>query len=282
MSDAEPQSKRVVVVVLDGLRPDAIERFGLDHLAEIADCGAWSLDATTVSPSITVAAMTSLLTGVKPTTHGLQSDYVFVPRKRPGIVTLPEHLARHGVKSTAFMAEVPALFKGIATRVGRRLGFSSLNLAGKSASEVLNQACLSLAGQRRGLVVMHWPDADRAGHAHGWMSAQYGAACRQLDVELQTLSTVVCDDDTMCIALADHGGGGTNPRDHESEHPHDRTIPLLFWGAGVRRTQLRSASILDVAPTIAHALGIRVPQSFEGRVLREAFVMHSAAEPAAA
>lgn len=31
------------------------------------------------------------------------------------------------------------------------------------------------------------------------------------------------------------------------------------------------ATLLDVAPTILHTLGIEIPASFEGRVLHEAF-----------
>ena len=69
---------RVVVVVLDGLRPDAIGSFRLTAMAELMAGGAWTLDATTVSPSVTVAAITSLLTGVSPDTHGLKGDRVFI------------------------------------------------------------------------------------------------------------------------------------------------------------------------------------------------------------
>ena len=55
--------RRVILVVLDGLRPDAIPRFGLAHLAALAHGGASTMLARTVHPSVTAAAMASLLTG---------------------------------------------------------------------------------------------------------------------------------------------------------------------------------------------------------------------------
>ncbi len=47
---------------------------------------------------------------------------------------------------------------------------------------------------------------------------------------------------------------------------------LILAGAGAKAgIQLEGASILDLAPTILHALGLAVPQELDGRVLAEAF-----------
>jgi predicted AlkP superfamily phosphohydrolase/phosphomutase len=47
---------------------------------------------------------------------------------------------------------------------------------------------------------------------------------------------------------------------------------LILAGAGAKAgTQLQGISILDLAPTILHALGAAVPQEMDGRVLAEAF-----------
>ena len=273
--------RRVIVAVLDGLRPDAIERFDLSHIQRLARQGASCLSATTVSPSITTAAVTSLLTGVSPRTHGITSDRVFLPKVPAHIVGVPELLARHGYPSSAFMGEVPPIFRGIAGRIGRRFGFGTVRLSGATATDILLAARTTLRTQRRGLIYLHWPDADRAGHTEGWMSDAYGDACMWLDGAmgmLASLTGIASDRHTLLIAVADHGGGGASAREHESDHAMDRTIPLILAGGAVGTMSLSHGTLLDVAPTILHALDVGIPASCEGRPLTEAF----AATPASA
>lgn len=261
---------RVVVVILDGLRPDAIGSFRLAAITELMSGGAWTLDAVTVSPSVTVSAITSMLTGVSPDAHGLKGDRVFIPRAASELVALPEILAPARFDSWGFVHHLPMIFRGVAARVARRLGFRRLCVDGSTASEILDAATPLLTEQDRGLFVLHWPDADAAGHRAGWMSAEYGEACRRLDAALDRLIQLADDGRTMFVLLADHGGGGAKHNDHESAHPADMTIPLVLWGAGVAPTSLSSATLLDVPPTILAAFGVVPPDCFEGRVLSEA------------
>lgn len=268
--------RRVIVVVLDGLRPDAIERFDLVHLRRLMANGAASRTAQTVAPSITTAAMTSLLTGVSPARHGITTDRLLIPSTPPSIVPLPEQLTRHGFPSAGFMADVPTLVRGVANRVTRRLGFGTARFSGKTAPEILLSARSTLRTQRRGLILLHWPDADRAGHRCGWMSAAYEEACHSLDGSLgmlHALAQVGHDPSTLLIACADHGGGGYISNDHNSDHPLDRTIPVLLSGSAVLPQELTEVSLLDIPPTVLWALGVDRPSSLEGRVLHEAFAV---------
>ena len=104
--------QRVIVVVLDGLRPDAIDRFGLSHMRRLMAAGARSHTAATVDPSLTTAAMTSLMCGVAPARHGIASDRLFIPRTT-GLTPLPEVLSRGGLPSTAFMGDVAPIFEDL-------------------------------------------------------------------------------------------------------------------------------------------------------------------------
>jgi len=266
---------RVIVVVLDGLRPDAIALYGLHHIWRLAQQGTSTFSGTTVAPSVTAAAMTSLFTGVSPEIHGLTSDRFHIPRPRGRVDLLPRVLASRGLPSTTCLAELPRAYRGLGARIAEHLGVTEARFKGTTAAEILVAGRDLLHRQRRGLIVFHWPDADRAGHAHGWMSPQYGTAARHLDAALGLLAAIAdvqTDRSTVLIALADHGGGGVCRTHHDSAHRHDRTIPIVVVGGSVQPGALRrSASLLDVPATVAWALGVAPPASYAGEPLVEAF-----------
>lgn len=263
----ESPVRRVVLVVLDGLRPDAISTFGLSNIASLMKAGASTVEGRTVAPSVTACAMASLLTGAAPERHGLQSDRFHIPRPRGSIDPLPRVLSRHSMPSSAFMSAMPFMFNGIAHRIASHLGLTQSRFIGKGCHEILSASRGTLSEQKRGLILMHWPDGDRAGHDSGWMSPAYADAARRMDSALGGLVSEVGLDDpsTLLIALADHGGGGARADHHDSDHALDRTIPIVLAGGGVRPGVIDGgASILDVPATILWALGLPRPESFAG------------------
>jgi arylsulfatase A-like enzyme len=105
------------------------------------------------------------------------------------------------------------------------------------------------------------------------MSDGYAAAARRIDAAVGALLGAVdlTDPATLLIALADHGGGGAVPHHHNSEHPLDRTIPLILAGGAVRRGELPpGSSLMDVPATICWALGVPRPESYAGTPLTAA------------
>ncbi len=272
---ASPRLSRVIVVVLDGLRADAAPLLDLRHLQRLAGKGASTFSAQTVSPSVTAAAMGSLLTGVRPLDHGLASDRFRVPRPRLGLQPLPRVLADAGIATHAFLATLPLGYASLAGRLARRVGMAHASFRGAGAVEILAAARPVLARTRTGFFLLHWPDGDRAGHAHGWTSRPYVAAARRMDEALGMLDLMTgasTDPDTLLVVLADHGGGGTDFRDHDSAHPHDRTIPLVLAGGAVAGGDLAPlSSLLDVPATVAWAMTGAIPSSYAGRPLVEAF-----------
>ena len=272
---AVPRVRRVILTVLDGLRADAIDRFSLDNWSAIAGAGASTRAATTVTPSVTAAAMGTLFTGAPPAVHGLRSDRFHLPRPDGPIDPMPLVLRRAGLATSAFLTRMPFLFRGVAARIAARIGIADPSFSGDCAHDVLDAAESAIEEQRTGLIFMHWPDADRAGHADGWMSPSYAAAARLLDDALGRLvarARILADPTTLLIALADHGGGGVRPRYHDSMHPDDRTIPIVLAGGCVVPGSLGGdVRLLDVPATVLHALGVAAPRSYAGRPLSEAF-----------
>jgi arylsulfatase A-like enzyme len=119
---------------------------------------------------------------------------------------------------------------------------------------------------------VYLPDCDRAGHAAGWMSAPYLRAAAEVDAAVSLFVSGL--DDATLMVVSDHGGGGADPRDHDVAHPLNDAIPLVIAGRGVRRHRILAdpISLLDVPATILWHLGVAVPEVYEGRPIREAFL----------
>ncbi len=275
MHNSSPRVRRVTVVVLDGLRPDAIERFSLFTVARLAQRGAATLRAGAVTPSVTAAAMATLFTGAAPERHGLQSDRFHLPRARGALHPWPRLIADQALPTTFMMAHIPVWFAPVARGFAARLGVNGAHFAGRSCTEIGAAASAVLARQREGVVLLHWPDADRAGHAHGWMSPEYGLAAGRMDNALGRLVRHIDLEDPaeLLIVCADHGGGGTALKEHDSDHHADTTIPVILVGGAVHAGDLGSGvRFADIPATLLWSLGLPQPESYAGRPLTQAFM----------
>ncbi|MDX2206474.1 MAG: alkaline phosphatase [Gemmatimonadales bacterium] len=265
---------RVIVVVLDGLRPDAIVRFGLPRLGALLDTTAHTLTGRTVEPSTTASVLASLFTGVRPAVHGIRNEHGMLPSLVKRLTPLPRLLGRYRQPMFGYMRALPFGFRTIGTTLAARLGVRA-RFEGHDAESILAAARPGLDRTRRGVIYLHWPDADDAGHAHGWMSEGYAQAVRRLDESVGRVldaTGVLHDPETVIMFMADHGGGGTVADDHESDHPDDVTIPIVIGGGQVEPNLLPTGSSpLDVCATIPWLFGIVPPPDWQGSPLRSAF-----------
>lgn len=83
---------------------------------------------------------------------------------------------------------------------------------------------------------IHYAATDGAGHASGFLSAQYLAAVTEVDGQIgQLLDAIAGDADlagrTTVILTSDHGGSGFEHSD--PTNPVNYTVPFMAWGAGV-------------------------------------------------
>lgn len=264
-SGTRPLVSRVVLGILDGLRPDAIAVAPMPALAQLAREG-WFCTATTVRPSITVAALTSLATGISPTAHSLTQPRVpplgVLAKLRP----LPAELKRHRRRTLVVTGQLPQKGRLLARGLLGLAGVERFASGGESPAEIAEHAARTLGQRSANLCAVYFNHCDLAGHAHGWMSEPYLAAAAALDRGVAKLIESLDDGQTLFAFVADHGGGGVAANDHDAPHPVNDAIPLVFFGAGVSGTAA-AASLLDVPPTLLHALGVPVPACYEGRVL---------------
>lgn len=261
---------RLLVVLADGLRPDAITLDGMPTLYSLGRDYVRVRDAVTIRPSATVAALTSLATGASPTRHGFLSPGLAFLKTIDSLQPLPNVLARHGVATHVYLNDVPRSHRPLVNVVMRISGVTRASLNGHGALDVARAALDDDRGDGPGLQFLYMADADHAGHKHGWMSRAYRDAAAVVDRAIGLLTQVP---DTTLLVLADHGGGGVDPTDHDTPHPVNDRIPIILAGTGIRRRRVieEPASILDIPPTILHAFGASIPSSYEGRPLTGAF-----------
>src|SRR4051812_17003518 len=66
-----PRAERVVIISIDGLRPDLLVRAEVPTLRGLLKAGSYTFWARTVAEAYTLPAHTSMLTGVSPQKHGV-------------------------------------------------------------------------------------------------------------------------------------------------------------------------------------------------------------------
>lgn len=276
----DPLSRHVIVVSVDGLRPDAIDAAGARTLRRLLEDGSATLEAQTILPSVTLPSHTSMLTGVGPETHGVtwNSDRT----EELGTVDVPtlfDLVHRAGYRTAAvFSKEKFRHLVHDGTLDVARVPRGGVLPASRSVAEAVRY----IRTQRPNLLFVHIADPDFMGHSTGWMSRMYRFAVREADAGVQDLMDAATQTfgagNFTLIVTADHGGHG---RSHGSSDPLDTTIPWISWGKGIRAEHTIEGPVrtMDTAATVLHVMGVPVPTGWEGVPVAEALLPN---EPALA
>lgn len=256
----------VLFIMTDGLRPDALLAADAPNLHAFRARGASTLTGQSVVPSITLPCHVSIFHSVPPSRHGiLENEWHAMARPVVGLV---EQAKIHG-RRAAFFHNWEYLRD---LNRPSNLYFSYfIDTAYQEDGDdfVAEQAALYLPRRLFDFTFVYLGTIDTAGHAYGWMSEGYIAQIARVDRLIGQLLASAPDDTTILIH-SDHGG---HERTHGTEKPEDMTIPWLIAGPGIRAgyTIERAVSLLDSAPTLAHALGIPAARDWEGQAVREAW-----------
>jgi predicted AlkP superfamily pyrophosphatase or phosphodiesterase len=267
-------SRNIVVVSVDGLRPDAIGTYGAPTLQRLMREGSFTLSASTIHPSKTLPSHTSMLTGQGPEQHGVLWNTPATARTNS--IDLPNifSVARaNGYSTAAFFSK--AKFQPLQLRGTLDYSQAPGGLAGRWSSErTISDVAKYLDGARPNVLFVHLTDPDTAGHRDGWMTREYGQAVLAADTAVNRLIGIseraYGAGNFSLIVTADHGGHGTN---HGSSDPRDVTIPWIAWGKGVKPGMLESSTIrtMDTASTVLWVLGLREPSEWAGEALTAAY-----------
>jgi arylsulfatase A-like enzyme len=263
----------VVVIVVDGLQPGAIEAAGTRHLRELAARGARTATARAVELPETLPSMVTLATGVAPSVHGVTwNDDRGSEPARPTIFTrASEEGLRTGLYFGKSKLAIVAPRGSADVRFGPGPG-RGVHLERGGVGAVAAQFAADFPRERYGLALVHLREPDQAGHAHGWMSEPYLAAVRAVDDAVGTVLGAIEASgragQTAVLLTADHGGEGISHDAHRTELSF--LVPVICHVPGRKAGNIRDqVTLADIAPTVLALLGLPPLPDSAGTPIKE-------------
>jgi arylsulfatase A-like enzyme len=261
-----PVVRRVLILSIDGLRPEAISLAPMPNLLDLMQTSAYTLTAQTVRPSVTLVSHASMLTGLCPDKHGVDwNDYI--PENGIAEGTDLFDLAHAaGLETWMFVGKEKLKQVTASTSL---TGF----VKGSDRDSELTDQLIEEFPANFGVLFVHFATADGMGHEYGWLSPEYLSVAFRAD---ESLGRILAEldrrnlrNETLVIITADHGGHDTT---HGSTMPEDMTIPWFATGPGIRPGPLTTTvHTMDTAATVANALGLAIPAEWDGVPVSEAF-----------
>jgi len=260
------QATRVLILSIDGLRPDAIPLAPMPNLLEFMKTSAFTMNAQTVYRSVTLTSHASMLTGLCPSKHGVDwNDYL--PERGYAKGTDIFDLAHAaGLQTVMYVGKkkLVQLTEPSSVDIYRYINDRDL---------VITEELLNDFPEDFGVLFIHFPLVDSMGHEYGWMSPEQLSVAYRADealgMILAELDARNLRNETLIIVTSDHGGSETG---HGSNYPEDMTIPWIVSGPGILPGRLTyPVNTMDTAATAAFVLNLPIPLEWDGVPVYEAF-----------
>lgn len=274
----DPKRARVLLVSVDGLRPDVLLRANTPRLRGLMTRGSYTMWAETVPMAVTLPSHSSMLTGVPVEKHGVtwNDAQPAATRVYPRWPTLLElaHQAGYTTAMAAGKAKFSTFEKPGTLDTSFVAGIDGI----VPDSIVAAIAAQWIAVRAPQVLFVHLPGVDVAGHRFGWGSPSQIDAVEAADRAIGRLLDALDRRDllasTTILVTADHGGAG---KTHGAGDARSAHIPWILAGPGVRKnvdlTQDAALTVHteDTFATLCAVLGITPPQPVDGRPVTSAF-----------
>jgi arylsulfatase A-like enzyme len=263
-----PRAERVVIISVDGLRPDLLIRGDVPNIRGLLKAGSYTFWARTVPEAYTLPSHASMLTGVSPQKHGVTwNDHI--EQAYPESSTLFEVAKQAGLTTALASGKTKfVVFDKPGTLDWKYLPRDEPILD----TFVAKQAERMVREHKPQVLFVHLAGVDAVGHLRGWGSpeqlAWLGEADKAVGIVLAAVNDAGLTDSTLLILTADHGGAGVEhgPNDERSAH-----VPWIAVGPGVRkgmdltRYPDLKVNLVDTFATACAALGIKPKVAVEGK-----------------
>lgn len=252
----------MIVVSIDGLRPDAIRKAHARTLLGLIENGTSFSKARTVRPSITLPAHTSMVTGLDPQQHGIWWDEYRADYGPVRFVTALEIVNQSGLDTAMIVAKEKLLHLNRPNSVDY---FARTDKEGYAVAATFD-AYVKAHGLPD-LTFLHLPDPDANGHLFLWMSPSYLKGVRDADEALNNIIATANDalrgKKFTLVVTADHGGFGFG---HLSDIDENNKVPFIAYGENIAAGIIKEDPVrtYDVAATILRHFNLPIPSTWIG------------------
>lgn len=276
LAAAEPE-RRVLVIGVDGLKPDALAAAATPVFDSLAANGTYNDNAQCEDLTFSGPNWSTILHGVHRDRHGVISNG-YQPTNLAGYPDLLAHVEHtHPEWTTARLDTWDSMYQNQPTGADIFL-FKAYDDAGDDY--VAATAAAIIAGDYDGapdganVVFAYLGNVDIAGHTHGFHKSQPGylkgieVADAQIGLMVEAIHQreETHDEDWLIILTSDHGGN--IDKGHAGNTIDRRTIPFLVSGnLAAKGRQVPEPKNVDVVPTALAYLGIEPMELADGGTL---------------
>ena len=271
----EPLRPKVLLVGIDGVRPDVLAEVPTPHFDALVAEGAYTGQARTGSPTVSGPGWSSMLTGVWPGKHGVRSNDFTGNRyeRYPDFLTRVEEV-RPEMRTVVLADWLPLVTEdsggplvGDAPDVKHVLDGYEVGW-GVADSLLTAMAVDELRSGDPDALFLYLGNPDETSHHHGSIGPEYRDAIAEADRRLGEVVASVrsrpghASEDWLILVSTDHGrrpDGG-----HGGDSEEEAVIFFLASGPSAARGDLAGeVRIVDVATTALAHLGLALNPSWE-------------------
>jgi len=290
-SSPPTQADHVLLFVLEGVGNDVIRNGTMPVLHNLAQEGAVTWNAQSVSPPLPVPAMATLLTGLPVKKHHVNQEWENYDFSRSFLrsPTLFDYLDLAGGIDTSLFIMDERFYQ-----LARPEIYVDTQTCGKAKPQC-NPATLveyikdylkkvtSAGGYNfrifeiPGLLVAHLPEAADVARKRGWDSKQYKQALQNVDTAIADVMAIYQEygvlNKTMVMVAGLKGPDAPQASNAKVGAPRHSPVPWLAWGVNVKPGYAipGPVSIMDVGATVLEALGLETHTEWDSQALTKIF-----------
>ncbi len=281
------ETEHVILFVLEGFSQDSLKGGTMPTLSRLVKDGAVTWSATGVKPALRLPTMASLITGMPVEKHGITWNVFEFSRGYPRAPSVFDYLDLSGGRDSAIFLMDESLYQ-----LARPEPYTDYQMCGplklecnadKLVSYIRQYFAKATSGHGFGhaisslphFLIVHLPEAGRAGVARGWTSKDYREALRTVDRAMTSVLELYKEKGLLkrtTVFVTSLSAEGNDPGGEQT----DGAVPTLPWiasGVGIKRGHAihQPVSILDTGATVMRTLGLQTHTEWDSRPVEEIF-----------